>query len=318
MIYGFHAVLARLKQNPASIKQLFLDERRAQKTHDSRVQSALDCAAAAKITPKIVDFKTLKNIENLRHQGIVATIAADQKALTLWDILDSADSFISDNFEKPADSNDFSKKANFADSSDSYDSADSADSADSVDSTDSADSAKTARFSDSADSCDSSDSADPEKPLILLVLDGVTDPRNLGACLRAADGAGAAAVIASKDRAAPLNEIAIKTASGAAESVPYIVVTNLVTALQDMQEAGVTVVGLADSAKDDLYKTTLPRKIAFVLGSEGKGLRQRTQKNCDLLLKIPMHGTVESLNVSTAAALCLFESRRQFSTQNPR
>lgn len=318
MIYGFHAVLARLKQNPLSIKQLFLDEKRAQKTHDSRVQSALDCAAAANISPKIVDFKTLKNLENLRHQGIVATIEANQKALTLWDILDSADSFISDNFEKTADSNDFSKKANFEDS---------ADSCDSTDSCDSSDSSKTTRFSDSSDSvdsCDSADSAktadsnDPEKPLILLVLDGVTDPRNLGACLRAADGAGAAAVIAAKDRAAPLNEIAMKTASGAAESVPYIVVTNLATALQDMQEAGVTVIGLADSAKDDLYKTTLPRKIAFVLGSEGKGLRQRTQKNCDLLLKIPMHGAVESLNVSTAAALCLFESRRQFSTQNPR
>lgn len=266
MIYGFHAVLARLKQNPNSIKELFLDEKRAQKTHDSRVKTALDYAASAKITPKIIDFKTLKNIENLRHQGILAEIEASQKALTLWDILDSADFFTH------TDSNDFSKNAHFADS---------------------------------------------EKPLIFLVLDGVTDPRNLGACLRAADGAGALAVIAAKDRAAPLNEIAMKTASGAAESVPYIVVTNLATALQDMQEAGVSVIGLSDSAADNLYETKLPHKIAFVLGSEGKGLRQRTQKSCDLLLKIPMYGSVESLNVSTAAALCLFESRRQFPTQNP-
>lgn len=255
MIYGFHAVLARLKQNPNSIKELFLDEKRAQKTHDSRVKTALDYAASAKITPKIIDFKTLKNIENLRHQGILAEIEASQKALTLWDILDSADFFTH---------------------------------------------------------------TDSEKPLIFLVLDGVTDPRNLGACLRAADGAGALAVIAAKDRAAPLNEIAMKTASGAAESVPYIVVTNLATALQDMQEAGVSVIGLSDSAADNLYETKLPHKIAFVLGSEGKGLRQRTQKSCDLLLKIPMYGSVESLNVSTAAALCLFESRRQFPTQNPR
>lgn len=251
IIYGFHAVLARLKQNPASICKLFLDEKRVQKTHDSRVQAALDCAAAAKIVPKIVDFKTFENIESLRHQGIFAEIEASQKALTLWDILDSAD------------------------------------------------------FSNAADSTE---------PLILLVLDGVTDPRNLGACLRAADGAGAGAVIAAKDRAAPLNEIAMKTASGAAESVPYIVVTNLADALQDLQMAGFTIAGLADSAKDNLYRIQLPKKIVFVLGSEGNGLRKLTQKNCNYLLKIPMYGGVESLNVSTAAALCLFEARRQFSS----
>lgn len=150
-----------------------------------------------------------------------------------------------------------------------------------------------------------------EGPARLLVLDGVTDPRNLGACLRVADGAGAHAVIAPKDHASPLTEAAIQTASGAAESIPYIMVTNLARAIDAMQEHGVWVVGTDDEAESDLYEADLPDSIAWVLGAEGRGLRRLTRDCCDLLVRIPMAGAVSSLNVAVACGVVLYEGLRR-------
>ena len=150
-----------------------------------------------------------------------------------------------------------------------------------------------------------------EGPAFLLVLDGVTDPRNLGACLRVADAAGVHAVVAPKDRAAGLNDVALKTASGAAETVPYVMVTNLARTLRELKEREIWVVGMAGEAKDDLYAATWPIATAWVLGAEGEGLRRLTRETCDQLVRIPMHGAVESLNVSVAAGVCLYEARRR-------
>ena len=149
------------------------------------------------------------------------------------------------------------------------------------------------------------------EPALLLVLDGVTDPHNLGACLRVADAAGAHAVMAPKDRACGLNATAIKVASGAADTVPYIMVTNLARSLREMQERGVWVVGAAGQAAKDIYAVDLKGPLAWVLGAEGAGLRRLTRETCDDLARIPMVGSVESLNVSVASGICLFETRRQ-------
>jgi 23S rRNA (guanosine2251-2'-O)-methyltransferase len=149
------------------------------------------------------------------------------------------------------------------------------------------------------------------EPALLLVLDGVTDPHNLGACLRVADAAGAHAVLAPKDRACGLNATAIKVASGAADTVPYIMVTNLARSLRDLKEAGVWVIGAAGEAGKDLYAIDQKGATAWVLGAEGTGLRRLTRDTCDELARIPMHGSVESLNVSVASGICLFEARRQ-------
>jgi 23S rRNA (guanosine2251-2'-O)-methyltransferase len=149
-----------------------------------------------------------------------------------------------------------------------------------------------------------------QEPALLLVLDGVTDPHNLGACLRVADAAGAHAVIVPKDRAAGMSPVVAKAASGATESIPFIAVTNLARTLDDLKAANVWVIGAADDAADALYDVDLPEAVAWVLGSEGEGLRRLTRERCDRLIRIPMHGQVDSLNVSVAAALCLYESRR--------
>ncbi len=149
------------------------------------------------------------------------------------------------------------------------------------------------------------------EPALLLVLDGVTDPHNLGACLRVADAAGAHAVVAPKDRACGLNATAIKVASGAADTVPYVVVTNLARALREMQEHGVWVAGAAGEAEREIYAVDQKGPCAWVLGAEGEGLRRLTRDTCDVLARIPMHGSVESLNVSVSAGICLFEARRQ-------
>ena len=146
---------------------------------------------------------------------------------------------------------------------------------------------------------------------LLLVLDGVTDPHNLGACLRVADGAGAHAVIAPKDHAAGINATVSKVASGAAETVPYFMVTNLARTLNELKERAIQVVGTSDAAPQNLYQADLRPALALVLGAEGEGLRQLTAKTCDLLVKIPMRGTVESLNVSVASGICLYEALRQ-------
>jgi 23S rRNA (guanosine2251-2'-O)-methyltransferase len=150
-----------------------------------------------------------------------------------------------------------------------------------------------------------------EGPPLLLVLDGVTDPHNLGACLRVADGAGAHAVVAPKDHAVGVNATVAKVASGAAETVPYIMVTNLARTLNELKDFDIQVIGTSDDAELTLYDLDLSGPVAFVLGSEGDGMRQLTRKTCDQLVRIPMAGAVESLNVSVAAGVCLFEALRQ-------
>ncbi|MDT6964555.1 MULTISPECIES: 23S rRNA (guanosine(2251)-2'-O)-methyltransferase RlmB [unclassified Cupriavidus] len=146
---------------------------------------------------------------------------------------------------------------------------------------------------------------------LLLVLDGVTDPHNLGACLRVADGAGAHAVIAPKDRSVGLNATVAKVASGAAETVPYITVTNLARTLRELQERGVWVIGTADGTEKALYDVDLKGPTAIVMGAEGEGMRRLTRETCDDLVAIPMAGGVESLNVSVASGVCLYEAVRQ-------
>jgi 23S rRNA (guanosine2251-2'-O)-methyltransferase len=148
-------------------------------------------------------------------------------------------------------------------------------------------------------------------PPLVLVLDGVTDPHNLGACLRVADGAGAHAVVAPKDHAVGLNATVAKVASGAAETVPYLMVTNLARSLNEMKERDIRIVGTSDDAQRTLYELDLSGPVALVLGAEGGGLRQLTRKTCDELVRIPMAGAVESLNVSVAAGVCLYEALRQ-------
>lgn len=148
-------------------------------------------------------------------------------------------------------------------------------------------------------------------PPLLLVLDGVTDPHNLGACLRVADGAGAHAVIAPKDHAAGINATVAKVASGAAETVPYFMVTNLARTLGELKERGIWCIGTSGDADRTLYQTDLSGPVALVLGAEGEGMRQLTRKTCDMLVRIPMQGGVESLNVSVASGVCLYEALRQ-------
>jgi 23S rRNA (guanosine2251-2'-O)-methyltransferase len=149
-----------------------------------------------------------------------------------------------------------------------------------------------------------------EAPLI-LVLDGVTDPHNLGACLRVADGAGAHAVIAPKDHAVGINATVAKVASGAAETVPYFMVTNLARTLNELKERNIWIIGTSDDASKNLYQMDFKGPTALVLGAEGNGMRQLTRKTCDELVSIPMCGGVESLNVSVASGVCLYEARRQ-------
>ena len=155
------------------------------------------------------------------------------------------------------------------------------------------------------------DQIDGVQAPLILVLDGVNDPHNLGACLRVADGAGAHAVIAPKDHAVGINATVAKVASGAAETVPYFMVTNLARTLNELKERNIWIIGTSDDAPQTLYQTDLRGPTALVLGAEGSGLRQLTRKTCDALVSIPMQGAVESLNVSVASGVCLYEARRQ-------
>lgn len=237
LIYGFHAVSARLRQAPEAVFEVYLSGDRK----DARVRKfvALAEAAGTRIMPS--DSERLDAmVGTRRHQGVVARVDATRRELKLADVLDSLD-----------------------------------------------------------------------ENALILVLDGVQDPHNLGACLRVADAAGAHAVVAPRDRAVGLNATAVKVASGAADTVPYITVTNLARALREMQEAGVWVVGAAGEADKSLYQIDQKVPLAWVLGAEGDGLRRLTRETCDELAQIPMHGSVESLNVSVASGICLFEARRQ-------
>ncbi|MET0069034.1 MAG: 23S rRNA (guanosine(2251)-2'-O)-methyltransferase RlmB [Candidatus Thiodiazotropha sp.] len=150
-----------------------------------------------------------------------------------------------------------------------------------------------------------------EAPPFLLILDGVQDPHNLGACLRSADGAGVQAVVAPRDRSVALTSTVRKVASGAAETVPFIQVTNLARTLKWLKGEGVWLIGTAGEAAQSLYEVDLRGPLAIVMGGEGKGLRRLTREQCDLLVKLPMAGSVESLNVSVACGVTLYEAVRQ-------
>src|SRR5438132_7805342 len=236
-IFGFHAVLARLRADAASVTEIYLDEDRK----DARARDLVLAAEKAGVSLMRVPTKRLDGFYGGgRHQGVVAMAFEKPAREGLEDLLDSV----------------------------------------------------------------------KDAPL-LLVLDGVTDPHNLGACLRVADGAGAHAVIAPKDRSVGLTTAAIKVASGAAESVPYIVVTNLARTMRDLKDKGIWLIGADDSAPQSLYKAKLDGALGMVLGAEGEGLRRLTKESCDLLVSIPMLGAVSSLNVSVASGVCLYEARRQ-------
>jgi len=150
-----------------------------------------------------------------------------------------------------------------------------------------------------------------EGPPLLLVLDGVTDPHNLGACLRTADAAGALAVIIPKDKSATLTPVVRKVACGAAEVIPLVAVTNLARTLEKLQQRGLWVVGTAGEAEKEIYQQDLTGPLILVMGAEGKGMRRLTREHCDHLVKLPMSGSVSSLNVSVATGVCLFEAVRQ-------
>jgi len=236
VIFGFHAVLARLRADPASVVEIFVDEERK----DARAKDLVAAAERAGVRLMRVPARRLDGFYGGgRHQGVVARVSVENLQATLDEVLDEI-----------------------------------------------------------------------EKPL-LLVLDGVTDPHNLGACLRVANAAGAHAVIAPKDRAAGITPAVSKVASGAAEATPYLMVTNLARTLAELKEREVWVVGADERAPKTLHEENLPESIAWVLGAEGEGMRRLTRESCDLLVRIPMQGKVESLNVSVAAGVCLFESVRR-------
>lgn len=237
MIFGFHAVTARLRHEASSVEEIYVDAGR----HDRRMQELLRAAESAKVRVIQTDDQRLNGmVGTRRHQGVVAKAGELSLARNLDELLDAI-----------------------------------------------------------------------EGPPLLLVLDGITDPHNLGACLRVADGAGAHAVIAPKDRAVGLNATAAKVASGAADTVPYITVTNLARTLRELKDRGIWLIGTTDDAEKSLYQADFSGPAALVMGSEGEGMRRLTRENCDLLVSIPMRGAVESLNVSVASGVCLYEARRQ-------
>ncbi|HEY4541865.1 MAG TPA: 23S rRNA (guanosine(2251)-2'-O)-methyltransferase RlmB [Noviherbaspirillum sp.] len=237
LLFGFHAVTARMRHEAASVEEIYVDAGR----QDRRMHDLLRAAEAAKVRIIPVDGGRLDGMAGTRrHQGVVAKAGELSLARNLDELLDAV-----------------------------------------------------------------------VGPPLLLLLDGVTDPHNLGACLRVADAAGAHAVIAPKDRAVGLNATAAKVASGAADTVPYITVTNLARTMRDLKERGVWLTGTADDADATLYQSDFRGPVGLVMGSEGEGMRRLTRENCDLLVSIPMQGAVESLNVSVASGVCLYEARRQ-------
>ncbi len=237
MIFGFHAVTARLRHDAASVEEIYVDAGR----HDRRMGDLLRAAKGANVRIIQADDARLDAmVGTRRHQGVVARAGELSLARNLAELLDGI-----------------------------------------------------------------------QGPPLLLLLDGVTDPHNLGACLRVADGAGAHAVIAPKDRAVGLNATAAKVASGAADTVPYITVTNLSRAMRELQERDIWLTGTSDDAEQSLYDVDYSGGTAFVMGSEGEGMRRLTRENCDRLVSVPMMGAVESLNVSVASGICLYEARRQ-------
>jgi 23S rRNA (guanosine2251-2'-O)-methyltransferase len=237
VVYGFHAVLARLRADPQSVIEIFLDETR----NDARGKDLAAAAERAGVKLMRVPTKRLDGFYGGgRHQGVVARIEVKSLSHSLDEILEKV-----------------------------------------------------------------------QGPPMLLLLDGVTDPHNLGACLRVANAAGVHAVVAPKDRAAGISAAVSKVASGAAEATPYLMVTNLARTIDELKEREIWVVGADERAEQSLYQANLPESIAWVLGAEGEGMRRLTREKCDLLVRIPMAGEVGSLNVSVAAGVCLFESVRR-------
>jgi 23S rRNA (guanosine2251-2'-O)-methyltransferase len=240
IIFGFHSVLARLRAEPKSVLEVFLDESRK----DAR---AKDFAAQVERAGARLMRVPAGRLEGMagggRHQGVVARVQANAQKQTLEELLERLEN--------------------------------------------------------------------RKIPPLLLVLDGITDPHNLGACLRVANAAGAHAVIAPKDHAAGVNATVSKVASGAAEITPYFMVTNLARTLADLKDRNIWLVGTEERAEKTLFEADLPKSIAWVLGAEGAGMRRLTRESCDLLVRIPMGGAVESLNASVAAGICLFESVRR-------
>jgi 23S rRNA (guanosine2251-2'-O)-methyltransferase len=237
IIYGFHAVTSRLRQNAGSVKELYVDAAR----EDRRAHELIRMAEERGTRVMRLDEKRLDGMtHHARHQGVAARIEAVALPAHIDEVLEAL-----------------------------------------------------------------------TEPALILILDGVTDPHNLGACLRVADALGVHAVIAPKDRAAGINATVSKVASGAAETVPYLAVTNLARSMRELKEQGIWIIGANERAESDLYAAKLQGPLAWVLGAEGEGMRRLTREQCDELVRIPMLGTVESLNVSVSAGICLAETRRQ-------
>jgi 23S rRNA (guanosine2251-2'-O)-methyltransferase len=237
ILAGFHAIGARLRNDPSSIEVLYFDTGR----RDARMQQLLARAAEAKVRCVAADAARLQGLSpEAPHQGVVAQTSGQAPGASLEQLLDGAN-----------------------------------------------------------------------RNTLLLLLDGVTDPRNLGACMRTAAAAGVDAVIVPRDRSASLTAVAAKAAAGATESLPLVAVTNLARAMKDMQDAGIWIVGADLEAPRSLYEVDLTGPRAWALGAEGSGLRRLTRERCDDLVHIPMVGGMESLNVSVAAGVCLFETQRQ-------
>ena len=237
LIHGFHAVNARLFQQPSSLIELYVQAER----QDARMRDLLAKAEQEKIRVLFADTARLDTMSGqARHQGVVASIDTSYQFVSLDDVLENLN-----------------------------------------------------------------------EPPLLLILDGVTDPHNLGACLRVADAMGVHAVIAPKNRAAGLNATVSKVACGAAEVVPYLTVTNLTRTLRELKDRGIWIAGTCMEAKTDLFHFSEPGPLAWVMGGEGAGMRRLTREHCDVLVSIPLFGMVESLNVSVASGIVLAESRRQ-------
>ena len=235
ILFGFHAVTARLRTRPQSVHALYMTGTR----NDARARDVVTRAQSAGIAVHTVDEGRLLQLTGHgRHQGVVALIDEALPYVTVDDVFESID-----------------------------------------------------------------------EPALLVILDGVTDPHNLGACLRSADAFGAHGLIVPKDRAVGVNATVAKAASGAADTVPVVVVTNLARTLRDLKARGVWIVG-AETGGESLFDADLTGPIAWVLGAEGAGLRRLTRESCDRLVGIPLQGTVESLNVSVATGICLYATRR--------
>lgn len=236
-IFGFHAVAGRVRQNPESVIEIYLDEGR----RDPRARQLASLLEQHKIKACYLDAARLDGMAGRgRNQGVVAKVDDSKKYIALDDVLDTL-----------------------------------------------------------------------TEDALLLVLDGIQDPHNLGACLRVADAFGVHAIIAPKDRAVGLNATAAKVASGAAETVPFVTVTNLARTLRELKDAGISVIGTDEAGESDLFETRLDGPIAWVLGAEGSGMRRLTRETCDRLVRIPMSGMVESLNLSVTSGIVMFETCRQ-------